>query len=120
MKVTVENQSSVKKVLHIEVPSEVVAQELDKAYAELKKTAKIKGFRPGKAPRGVLERMFRKDVHADVSSKLVQEAFLEAVQQEELKIVGPPTVEPPALKDKEAYVFDATVEVRPEIAELNP
>lgn len=120
MKVTVENQSSVKKVLHIEVPSEVVVRELDKAYGELKKTAKIKGFRPGKAPRGVLERMFRKDVHADVSSKLVQEAFLEAVQQEDLKIVGPPTVEPPALKDKEAYAFDAAVEVRPEIAELNP
>lgn len=119
MKVTVEDQSGVKKVLHIEVPPEVVARELDNAYGELKKTAKIKGFRPGKAPRSVLERMFRKDVHADVSSKLIQEAFVEAVRQEELKIIGPPTVEPPPLKDKEAYAFDAVVEVRPEIGQLN-
>ena len=69
MKVTVENQSSVKKVLHIEVPLEVVAREVNSAYGELKKTAKVKGFRPGKAPRTVLERVYGKDVLADVSSK---------------------------------------------------
>jgi trigger factor len=119
MKVTVEDRSSVKKVLHIEVPQDVVARELDKAYGELKKNAKIKGFRPGKAPRSVLESMYRKDVHADVSSKLIQDAFLEAVREKELKIIGPPEVEPPALKDKSAYAFDAVVEVRPEIPDIN-
>ncbi|MBR9982169.1 MAG: trigger factor [Desulfatitalea sp.] len=119
MKVTVEDQSSVKKVLHIEVPVEVVASELDKAYSDLKKTAKIKGFRPGKAPRSVLERMFRKDVHADVAGKLIQESFLAAVREKELKIIGPPAVEPPELNDKSPYLFDAVVEVRPEIPEID-
>lgn len=115
MKVTVEDQSSVKKVLHIEVPQEKVVSELNKAYSEIKKTAKIKGFRPGKAPRSVLERMYRKDVHADVSSKLIQEAFIEAIKETELNIVGSPEVDPPELKDKSDYAFDAKVEVRPEI-----
>ena len=119
MKVTVEDQSSVKKVLHIEVPEEKVVSELNKAYSEIKKTAKIKGFRPGKAPRSVLERMYRKDVHADVSSKLIQEAFIEAIRETELNIVGSPEVDPPELKDKSAYVFDAKVEVRPEIADIS-
>ena len=119
MKVTVEDQSSVKKVLHIEVPQEKVVSEFNKAYSELKKTAKIKGFRPGKAPRSVLERMYRKDVNADVSSKLIQEAFIEAIKETELDIVGSPQVDPPELEDKSDYAFDATVEVRPEIADIS-
>ena len=76
MKVTVEDQSSVKKILHIEVPQEDVVRELDNAYVQLKKTAKLKGFRPGKTPRSVLERFYGKDVNADVSGKLIQSAFL--------------------------------------------
>ncbi|MBT8339635.1 MAG: trigger factor family protein, partial [Desulfatitalea sp.] len=119
MKVTVENQSSVKKVLHIEMPEEVVGRELDSAYNEIKKTAKIKGFRPGKTPRSVLEGMYRKDVHADVSAKLIQEGFIEALKQTQLNIVGWPQVDPPELKEKSAYAFDAEVEVQPEIADID-
>ncbi len=118
MKVTVENQSSVKKVLHIEVPPEVVTREVDSAYGELKKNAKVKGFRPGKAPRTVLERIYGKDVRADVTSKLIQEGFLYAIKETDLKIVGGPKVDPPELQEKSAYVFDAAVEVRPEIADI--
>jgi trigger factor len=58
MQVTVEDLSSVKKILHIEVPEDEVIRELDNAYSHLKKTAKVKGFRPGKAPRSVLVRLF--------------------------------------------------------------
>lgn len=119
MKVTVEDQSSVKKVLHIEVPEDLVGRELDNAYNELKKTVKVKGFRPGKVPRPVLERMYRKDVHADVSSKLIQEGFLAALKLNDLNIVAPPKVDPPELKEKSPYAFDAVVEVRPEISDLN-
>ena len=57
MQVTVEDLSSVKKMLHIEIPQDEVDQELDSAYKQLKKTAKIKGFRPGKVPRSVLVRI---------------------------------------------------------------
>jgi trigger factor len=53
MQVTVKDVSTVKKILSIEVPEKDVVQELDNAYKTLKKNAKIKGFRPGKAPRSV-------------------------------------------------------------------
>lgn len=118
MKVTVEDQSSVKKVLHIEVPSEEVVRELDNAYAQLKKTAKIKGFRPGKAPRSVLQRLYGKDVNADVTGKLIQSAFVDAIKETDLKIVGSPKVDPPELKDHNPYAFDAEVEVNPEISDI--
>ncbi len=119
MKVTVEDQSSVKKVLHIEVPHQVVVDELNSAYNQLKKTAKVKGFRPGKAPRSVLQRLYGKDVNADVTGKLIQSSFLEALKETELPIVGSPSVDPPELNDQSPYRFDATVEIRPEIADID-
>ena len=85
MQVTVEDLSSVKKVLHIEIPEDQVTSELDAYYKNLKKTAKVKGFRPGKIPRSVLKRMFKKDVHADVSSRLIQNSFLDAVKDDKYR-----------------------------------
>ncbi len=115
MQVTIEELSSVKKTLHIEIPREQVVRELDSAYNKLKKTAKIKGFRQGKAPRTVLERLFKKDVHADVSSRLIQESFIGALKEKSLKIVGNPQLDPPELKGDGPYAFEATIEVKPEI-----
>lgn len=119
MQVTVENLSSVKKTLHIEIPEKEITNELDKAYNELKKNAKIKGFRPGKAPRSVLESMFRKDVHADVTSRLIQSSFVEALKETDLNVIGNPQIDPPPLKEKEPYRYDATVEVRPDIENID-
>ena len=118
MKVTVEDRSSVKKVLHIEIPEADVTRALDEAYQTLKKTAKVKGFRPGKTPRGVLERLYRKDVNADVAGKLIQDAYVDALKETELKVVGSPSVDPPDLAGKGDYCFDAEVEVHPEIADI--
>ena len=115
----VEDVSSVKKTLHIEIPREEVVQELDKAYNQLKKSAKVKGFRPGKVPRAVLERMFKKDVHADVSSRLIQNSFIDAIKQTELKIVGNPELDPPALVADSAYKYEATVEITPDIDDID-
>ena len=115
MQVTVEDVSSIKKIMHIEIPQTEVERELDKAYNELKKNAKIKGFRPGKAPRSVLERMFRKDVQADVSSRLIQSSFTDALKETELKIVGYPKLDPPEMDAAAPYRYSATVEIAPEI-----
>ena len=119
MKVNVEDVNSVKKILHIEVPQEKVTEELNSAYSLLKKNAKIKGFRPGKAPRSVLVRLYKKDVHADVASKLIQSSFADALKETELNIIGSPQVEPPELEAERPYSFDATVEVNPELDDLD-
>ena len=119
MQVTVENLNSVKKKLHIEIPNDVVVQELDQAYKNLKKTAKIKGYRPGKAPRSVLERLFKKDVHSEVSSRLLQGSLIDAIREKDLKIIGTPKIDSPGLDAKEPYKYDVIVEVEPEIDELD-
>jgi trigger factor len=119
MQFTIEDVSSVKKTLHIEIPQDEVARELEKAYNQLKKNAKIKGFRPGKVPRSVLERMFKKDVHADVSSRLIQSSFIDAIKQSELRVVGNPELEPPELAADSSYKYDATVEITPEIEDID-
>jgi trigger factor len=119
MQVTVEDLSSVKKILHIEVPEDEVIRELDSAYNHLKKTAKVKGFRPGKAPRSVLVRLFKKDVHGDVSSKLLQDSFVAALKETDLNVIGTPEIDPPPLEEKGPYKYDATVEIKPDIDDID-
>jgi trigger factor len=119
MQVTVEDISSVKKTLYVEIPREEVVREIDKAYEEIKKSAKIKGFRPGKVPRSVLEKMFRKDVLADVSSRLIQNSFIDALKEKDLRIVGRPKLDPPEIDLSQPYKYTATVEVTPPIADID-
>ncbi|MEE4607262.1 MAG: trigger factor [Desulfobacteraceae bacterium] len=119
MILSVEDLSPVKKVLHLEVPREQVASELDKAYDELRRTARIKGFRSGKAPRSVLERLYKKDVHADVAARLARDTLIEALQESELPVIGTPRLDPPDLDPVAAYRFDVTVEVKPDIADID-
>ena len=117
MKVTIEDVSTVKKTLHIEVPENDVTEALNSAYQDLKSNAKVKGFRPGKTPRSVLERFYKKDVHADVSARLIQDSFVEAIKENDLKLVGKPEVNPSELEKNSPFTYDATIEVTPE---LNP
>ncbi|HGY11238.1 MAG TPA: trigger factor [Desulfobacterales bacterium] len=118
MQVKIEDKSSVKKVLSFEISKEDVTKELNIAYKELKKKADVKGFRKGKIPRKVLENRFSKDVHADVAPRLIQEAFIEAIKEHDLKIVGGPQMDPPPLDPENAYIFDITVEIKPEFDDI--
>ena len=115
MQVKIEDQSSVKKVLSFEIPKEKIVKELDKAYNELKKNANIKGFRKGKIPRKVLENRFSEDVHSEVAPRLIQEVFIDAIKEHDLNVVGGPQLDPPELVPGADYVFDITVEVKPEL-----
>jgi len=119
MQVKIEDQSSIKKVLSFEIPKETISKELNKAYADLKKKADIKGFRKGKIPRKVLENRFASDVHAEVAPRLIQDAFIEAVENHNLDIVGGPQLDPPELKPDADYAFDITVEVKPELDDID-
>ena len=118
MQINVVDKSTVKKVLQCEIPQETIAKELDSAYKELKNKATVKGFRKGKIPRKVLENKFSKDVHGDVLPKLVQQIFAKAIDDYDLKIISSPQMDPPELDPESAYCFDITVEVKPEIEDL--
>ncbi|MDM8536402.1 trigger factor [Desulfobacterales bacterium HSG17] len=120
MQVSVENISSIKKVLHIEIPEKDVSAEVNTAYKELNKTAKIKGFRPGKIPRQVLERHFKKDVNTDITSRFVQDSFAKAVEENNfMNFVGNPQIDTPELEYNKAYKFDATIELFPVLEDVD-
>jgi trigger factor len=119
MKFTVEDASSVKKVLHIEIPQDEVANEIESAFKELNKTAKVKGFRPGKVPRSVLERLYKKDVYEDVTTQLIKSSFADAVTQSGLNPLRHPDIDPPALTADSAYLYSATIEINPEIPDID-
>ena len=57
-RVTLEDLSPVRKRLQVEIPPEAVSAELDRAFGEVGRHARLRGFRPGKAPRSVVEKMF--------------------------------------------------------------
>ncbi len=95
MKVDVENLSDIKRKLRSEIPSEEVTAEVDRAYRDLGKKAKVKGFRPGKVPRGVLELYYKKQVEQDVSDVLVRRSLAEALKEQNLEPVGVNWPEPP-------------------------
>jgi trigger factor len=115
MEVRVEEVSSVKKTLFITVPKEEVNGLFEKVYADIKKIAKVKGFRPGKAPRSVIERLHKEDILADVRQKLVSEYLPKALDETKLDIVGMPQADPPEPKKDEDYTFEAFVEIFPQI-----
>ncbi len=119
MQVTVEDKSSVEKILHIEIPRADITSEIAEAYANINKNAKIKGFRKGKVPKSVLTRMFKKDVYSEVTPKLIQKSFMEALTETKLSIIGTPKMDPPDLNEDEAYKYDATVEIPPELSVFN-
>ncbi len=115
MKTNVEEISSVKKKVNIEVPAEQVTKEIDSFYEELRKKAKIKGFRPGKAPRNILERQFKDYAKAEVIQKLIEETYPAALTEANLHAVSNPLIDPGEIEGGKPFSYSATVEIKPEI-----
>jgi trigger factor len=115
LKVEIENLSEVKRKLKIEVPSTAVTQEVDRAYRELGKRAKVKGFRPGKVPRSVLEMYYRKQIEQDVSDTLVRRSLGEVLKDKDLEpiILSWPEAPPPVVAGQD-YRYSVELEVSPE------
>jgi trigger factor len=116
MHATIEDISSVKKKIHIQVTPDAIAQEMGKAVADAAKKAKIPGFRPGKAPKAVVERHYAAEIESEVMNKLITASYLQALQEHNLNPVDVPSITNISPFDKSAPLnFTAVVEVRPNI-----
>jgi trigger factor len=113
--IKVEEISPIKKKISIEIPWEEVKKELDTAYRTVGKKAKIKGFRPGKTPRHILETYYREDAEGEAVSNLVQRSFEEAIQANNLMPVARPQIEQNGIQADQSFTYSATVEVEPVI-----
>ncbi len=100
----------------VEVPWERIQKDLNDTYREIGKTARIRGFRPGKAPKNVVQQVYGRQVKAQVTGTLVEQGLMQAVQEHELHIVSQPEMErAPELQQGKPLTFKAKVEVRPKI-----
>lgn len=116
MKIQVETVSPVERKVTIEVDPDRVAKELDRAYTGLSRRVKLRGFRPGKAPRKVLERQFRTEVEGEVAERIVRETFAEAVRVEDLPVVAAPSVSiAEGVAEGKPMRYSARVEVKPKL-----
>lgn len=115
MKVEVEDISAVEKRVEIEVPLERVKDEVEEKFDEVKRTAHVKGFRPGKAPRKILERLFKDYIGEMVVKDLVKETLETALDRKGIKPVVDPVIDPAELNPEEPYAYTVHVEVKPEI-----
>lgn len=113
MKTRVEDISSVKKRLVVELESKEVDKKIDAAYRELGKKAKVPGFRLGKVPRSMLERRFGDNVTEDVSRDLINESFPKALVEADTMPLGTPLLEKGILAQGQDFKYSAVIEVRP-------
>src|SRR5215208_2234535 len=107
MKVEVEKQPGSVSKLQIELPANEVAKEWDAIANSFARFAKIPGYRPGKAPRAVIDKRFRKEIQDELTKKLVSKSYQEAVKQEHLRGVPQTNIENLGFAEEKSMRFRA-------------
>ena len=116
MQVSVESISKLERRMQVQVPAERVTQEIAARLKKLSRTARLNGFRPGKAPLTVIRQQFGVQVHREVIGELLQSSFAEAVTERQLSPAGNPRIEPQSIDEGQDLKYVATFEVFPEVA----
>src|SRR5213594_3508080 len=114
MKVEVERQPGSVSKLQIELPPEEVEKEWDAIANSFARFAKIPGYRPGKAPRAVIDKRFRKEIQEELTKKLVSKSYHQAVEQEQLRVASLTNIEDVQFGEDRSMRFRATVVIVPE------
>jgi trigger factor len=114
MKVEVEAQPGSISTLQIELPPEEVSKEWDSIANSFARFAKIPGYRPGKAPRVVIEKRFRKEIQEQLTKKLVSKSYHDAIEQEQLRVASLANIEDVQFGEDKSMRFRATVVTAPE------
>jgi len=112
--VKLEDISSVKKKISFEIPWDEVKAELDSVYREVGKKAKIKGFRPGKVPRKVLENYFREEAESETINNLINKYYWQTLDEKEITALSRPEINQEDLKENSSFIFSASFETEPE------
>ncbi len=118
MKVEVKKIDATKRELKFEIPKERVSKKLNEVYETIGREAKIKGFRPGKAPRQMIESQYNRLAEEETIKKIIPEAYQETIENEKLSPIDLPEIEDVAFKDG-TVSFTAKFDVRPDVKVKN-
>lgn len=115
MKTEVKKLDHIKREISIEVGAEVVKNKFEDVFKKIALEAKVPGFRPGNAPRDILEKQYASYAHEQVLKELVPQIYNEAIEKEKIDCLDLPQISEVKL-DRNSLSFKATVEVSPDIA----
>lgn len=119
MESQLETLSPVLVQVKVEVPWQKVNEDLETAYRTMQRTARIRGFRPGKVPREVVKNVLGKSIRSDVTAELVRQGIGRAVERHQLEPVAYQDLSPAAINDGQPLTFTAKLEVRPKIEHVD-
>ena len=105
--------------LTVDVSKEDVTKAIEKAYATLSRTAQVRGFRKGKVPRAVLQRLYGEAILQEVRGDIVNNHLFTALIENKLDPISQPQIDIPNLKKGEDFSFKATFEVRPTVDKVD-
>ncbi len=116
MNVKIEDVSNIKKKLQFEIDAEIVDTQIEKAYRKIGKTAKIKGFRPGKVPQKVLEQYYAPQMEQQVLTGLINDSYFKALVEHKIPAVSDPEIaDSSSVEAGQPFTYEALVEVKPEV-----
>ncbi|SEP66315.1 trigger factor [Solimonas aquatica] len=115
MEVHVDSAGGLRREMRVRVPAEQVAKAVDERLNKLARRAKLPGFRPGKAPRKVIEQQYGPTARYEAISDVIQETYPQAVTQAGVNPAGQPKIDITAEKEGEAFEYVAHFEVYPEV-----
>lgn len=113
--VTVESTGTLERRMRVELPAERIEKEVESRLKSVGKTAKIKGFRPGKVPAKVVRQRYGTQVRQEVLTDLMGQSYRDAVAQENLNPAAQPRIEPEVSGKGDGFAFVATFEVLPDV-----
>ena len=119
MQVSVETLGSLERRLTFRLPSERLETQVGGRLREIARTARIKGFRPGKVPAKVIQQRYGEQVRAEILDGLLREGFDEAVRDNELRLAGQPKIEPSQDTAEGELAYVATFEVVPDFGDID-
>jgi trigger factor len=111
--VKLEDISQVKKKISFEIPWAFVKEELENVYRDIGKKAKIKGFRPGKIPRKILENNFKADAEGEAITNIVNKYYWQELDDRRIVTLSRPEIDQHGLKENTDFSFSASFETEP-------
>ncbi|MGA7296814.1 MAG: trigger factor [Rhodanobacteraceae bacterium] len=119
MQVELENLGKLERKLTVKIPADRLDQQFSDRVSRMGREVRLKGFRPGRVPRGVIEKRYGDQIRNEVLSDLIGDSFREAVEQEKLSPVAAPAINTSGKPEEGEIAYTATFEVMPELPEVD-
>jgi trigger factor len=115
VQVSVESQEGLQRKMRVQVPADRIEQEVENRLRNVGRSARLKGFRPGKAPPRVIRQRYGGQVRQEVLEEFLQTSYSEAISRENLRPAGGPRIEPETVEEGKDLTYTATFEIYPDV-----